>query len=298
MFFDDVVRSKNRFKVSQKDALKDKYKNFVIELEIRGFSCRTIDAYLYHNSKFLDFIKKEPKFVTTNDIKSYLGYLTEKGCKNRTINLAISSLKTYYDSFLGRRLFYSIKRSKVPKDLPDVLSIGEIKQMIDCCTNMKHRLLIELLYSSGLRIGECVKLKIDDINIAEKTAFVRCGKGRKDRFVILSQRFIVDLKEYIQKSANVSDYVFASSHYFSNRSGHITIRTGEEIVRRSAIKAGIRKRVYPHLLRASFATHLLEKNTSIFLIQKLLGHSRIQTTESYIRVKTADIKKVVSPLDS
>ena len=275
---------------TNKENLRKKFKNFVLELKVRGFSEKSIDSYLYYNGKFLEFIEKEPKRVSSMDIKAYLNYLVLNGSKERTVNMVINSLKAYYEGFLRKRLFKNIKRSKIPKNLPFVLSKNEIKIMIDNARFLKHKLLIELIYSSGIRVGEAVKIKIENINTNEKTIFIKQGKGKKDRFVIASNRFIQNLKRFVSKKS--SGYLFQNSY-----GKHISIRTAEEIIRLAAKRAGIKKRVYPHLLRASFATHLLESEVPIQKVQKLLGHSRLTTTMGYIRTQTNDLKNVRSPLD-
>ena len=277
---------------TKKQILRDKFRNFVLELKVRGFSEKSIDSYLYYNGTFLDFIKKESRSVTSVDIKSYLNYLVLEGAQPRTINMAINSLKAYYEGFMKKRLFKNIKRSKIPKDLPRVLSRDEIKAMIDNTRYLKHKLLIELLYSSGARIGECVKIKVDDIDINEKILFIKKGKGNKDRLTLTSDRFIEDLKKYLSTRKKESVYLFDN-----NYTSHISIRTAEELIKLAAKRAGIKKRVYPHLLRASFATHLIEDKVSIDKVQKLLGHSKVETTRGYIRTRTDDLKKIKSPLD-
>lgn len=275
---------------NKKEILRKRFKNFVLELRVRNFSNQTVDAYLHHNARFLDFVKKEQKSVTSKDIKAYLNHLLLDGCGPRSINMAINSLKCYYGSYMGKSLFRNIKRSKVPKNIDPVLSKEQIKAMIKNTKSLKHRLLIGLLYSSGMRVGECVRLKVDDIG--ENIIFVREGKGKKDRFTITSERLLIDLKRYLDKRKAKSDYIFDNGF-----GKHISIRTAEEIIREAAKRAGINKRVYPHLLRACFATHLLQNKTPIEKVQGLLGHSDIKTTRGYARTNVEELKKIKSPLD-
>ncbi len=275
---------------TRKEILRKRFKNFVLELRVRNFSNQSIDAYLYHNDRFLDFIKKEQRSITSKDIKAYLNYLILGGAGPRTMNMAINSLKCYYESYLRKNIFKNIKRSKIPKDLTPVLPKEKVKAMIDNTNSLKHRLLIELLYSSGMRVGECVKVKAGDIQ--DNIVFIRKGKGNKDRFTITSRRFIDDLNQYLARRKQQSDYLFDNGF-----GEHITIRTAEEIVKLAAKRAGIKRRVYPHLLRACFATHLLEDGLPMHKIQRLLGHSDIKTTQGYARGRTDDLKKIKSPLD-
>ncbi len=278
---------------SMLEGFRERFRDFAVELELRGYSNKTIDIYLYYNGKFLDYVGKSPREVRTVDIRGYLHGMVLAGKKPRTVNMAQSSLKAYYGGFLRRRLFTFIRRQKTPRDLPRVFSPADIRELIDCTGNPKHRLLIELLYSSGLRAGECVRLRVIDIDTDGKMLFVENGKGKKDRHVITSARFIEDLRQYIAGRKRDSAYVFDSP-----RGGHITVRAAEEIVRASAMRVGISKRAYPHLFRASFATHLIEDDVSIYKVQKLLGHSDVRTTEGYIGSTTVDIRDVRSPMDS
>ncbi|MDP7506014.1 MAG: tyrosine-type recombinase/integrase [Candidatus Woesearchaeota archaeon] len=276
-----------------KQVARKRFENFVSELRLRCFSEKTIDTYTYYNNKFLDFIKKEQRSITSNDIKSYLNSLINKDIQPRTVRMALNSIKAYYEGYLGKKLFKNIKSPKVSKDLPQVLSKNEIKAMIDNTNFLKHRLLIELLYSSGIRVGECVKVEIDNIYFDDKIVFIKNGKGKKDRFTITSKIFIGDLNTYLNQRKEQKKYLFDDGY-----TNHISVRTAEEIVKLAAKRVDIRRRVYPHLLRASFATHLIEHGTPIEKIQKLLGHSNIDTTMEYIGTRTDDLKMIKSPLDN
>ena len=148
------------------------------------------------------------------------------------------------------------------------------------------------MYSSGLRVSECVSLKIDDLDLSEKMGKIRHGKGNKERYIILSESLIQHLSVYLSTKKDSSTYIFS----INNRP--ITIRQAQKVVKRAAKKAGIKKRVFCHALRSSFATHLLEAGTDIRVIQELLGHSNLATTQIYTKVSTQQLKKVKSPLDS
>lgn len=260
------------------------------ELRLAGYSDRTTKTYLYNVEKFFEFIQKKPQEVTQHDVKLYLTYLLDKGCKERTVNLAISSVKFYFEQIMKRKLFSNIKRLKLPKNIPTVLSKEEIKAMILNTRNTKHKLLIELLYSSGLRVSEAVKIKIIDMDFNDKYGLIR-GKGKKERFVILSEKFVLDMDNYLKQRKEDSIYLFNS------RKGHYSIGTAQKIVKEAAKRAGIRKNVFCHALRSSFATHLIENKTEEGVVQKLLGHSRRETTRCYIKSSNSFIKDVTSPLD-
>ncbi len=269
------------------------------ELKLRGFSGKTVSAYLFHNQKFLDFIKKQPENIETDDIKKYIVHLmSEKKQKPSSINLTICALRFFYEQILEKELFKKIKSPKLEKRLPTVLTKDEIKKLLDVTSNRKHRLLIELLYSAGLRVSEAVNLKIDDMNLNEKIGIVRQGKGKKDRLFILSNTLINHIERYAnwkEKKKKTSEYLFPSN---KNPSAPISVRQAQKIIKVVAQKSGIRKNIYCHALRSTFATHLLESGTDIRVIQELLGHASISTTEHYVKVSTDQLKKVKSPLDS
>jgi len=263
------------------------------ELKIRGFSRRTVDAYLFHNKKFLKFVDKDPKSVVEDDAKRYLAYLiTDLKYSPRSANLALSSLKFFHNEILQNSAFNGLKAPKSEKKLPTVLTKDEIKKLLNAVNNSKHKLLIEFMYSSGLRVSECVSLKINDLDLTEKMGKIRHGKGNKERYIILSNSLIDHLNEYLPKKKDNSPFIF------SVNGRPITIRQAQKVVKESAKNAGIKKRVFCHALRSSFATHLLEAGTDIRVIQELLGHSDLSTTQIYTKVSTQQLKKVKSPLDT
>ena len=263
------------------------------ELGIRGFSKKTLQAYTFHTKKFLDFIKKDPKTVTEDDAKSYLAYLmSERNYKPKSTNLALSALKYYFKEIVQNPAFNGLKPPKLEKKLPTVLSKLEVKQLLEASKNPKHKLLIEVMYSAGLRVSECVSLKVNDLDFNEKMGKIKNGKGNKERYMILSDALIRHLQHYLATKKDSSDFIFS----VNNRP--ITVRQAQSVVKEAAIRAGIKKRVFCHALRSSFATHLLEAGTDIRIIQELLGHADLSTTQIYTRVSTQQLKKVRSPLDN
>ena len=267
------------------------FKKISTELKIQGKSQRTIETYTSFNLSFLNFIKKQPEKITEDDVKEYLAYLiSEKKYDPASVSLARSSLKFFYDSILRKNLFINIKTPKKQRKLPEVLSKEEIKKLIEAAQSLRDKLLIEFMYSSGLRLSECLKITKENVNLNEKTGIIKSGKGNKDRFFILSEKLIVDLQEYLK--------THQESLIFSGRKGFLNPRTVEKIINNTAKRAGIKKRVYCHLLRHSFATHLLEFGVDIRKIQELLGHSNLQTTQIYTRVSIEELRKVKSPLDT
>jgi len=188
--------------------------------------------------------------------------------------------------------FYSIERPIKAEKLPEVLAKSEIKQMISINTNIKHRCILSMLYSAGLRRSEIINLKIEDVDSKRMLIKVTNGKGKKDRLTLLSNTLLEDLRGYYKKYRPTT-YLFegASGSKYSGSSI-------AKIVARSGHKAGIRKKVSPHTLRHSFATHLLENGTDLRYIQNLLGHSSSKTTEIYTHVAVNAVKAIESPLDS
>ena len=166
------------------------FEKLVEELKLRGYSGKTVKAYLYHNTRFLEYTKKSARDVGAGDVRAYLGYLVGQGVKPRTLNLVHSALKFYYSEFMNKKLFGRIKKSKVEKDLPRILSKYDIVSMIDSTNNLKHKLLIQFLYSSGTRIAETVCLKVEDVDVENKLVFIKSGKGNKDRYIITSNKFL------------------------------------------------------------------------------------------------------------
>lgn len=262
------------------------------ELKIRGFSPKTVYAYKFHNQKFLAFIQKQPEQIETNDIKKFMAFLiSDKGHKPASVNLSLSALRFLYDDMMGKSLFTSIKPPKAEKKLPTVLSKEEMRQLIDAIDNPKHKLLVKMMYSSGLRVSECVNLKSDDLDLKERFGLVRSGKGKKDRNFIISEGIVAEIQGFLAQREQKTPYLF------NVKNRPISVRQAQKVVAEAAKKAGLRKRVFCHALRSSFATHLLESGTDIRIIQELLGHSNLSTTQRYTQVSKEQLRKVRSPLD-
>lgn len=270
----------------------DQLKKLETELKIRGFSKETIKAYKRHNAGFLNFINKNPELISEDDIKSYLAHLvSDKKLSPSSVALARSSILFLFNQVLSRG-FSGIKTPKITRNPPTVLSKEEVKKLIDACVNDKSRLLVQLLYSSGMRVSECINLRVEDLDFNEKICLVKQGKGKKDRMTLLSDALLVSLKDYLEKHRISSGLVFC------NKEGKpLTPRNVQKIVSGAAKRAGITKKVTPHKLRHSFATHLLDSGISIRVIQELLGHSNLQTTQIYTRVSKEHLRNVRSPLD-
>ena len=258
------------------------------ELKIRGLSPLTVRNYSFFVEKFLKKTNKTAIELNEDDAKAYLADLFDSKSKN-TIMLASASLKFLYTEILGKE-FSKVKIPKKDKKLPEVLTKGEVKKLIDSTDNEKSRLIVSLLYSTGLRVSELVNLKIEDLNLQENTGWVRKGKGNKDRLFSISGNLADELKEYLQTRGKSNGYIFSKEK-------PLTTRNIQKIIKGTKQRAGLNKKVTPHTLRHSFATHLLEQGTDIRLIQVMLGHASLNTTQVYIHISSEQIKKVKNPLD-
>lgn len=261
------------------------------EMKLRNFSQKTITSYLYYTNNILKYANKGPKMIRSEDVREYLVYLA----KNRsasTLNIVYSALKFYFEKILRRKFFVSIPRAKQDKKLPVVLSRDEVGRMIEVINNPKHKFLIQLLYSSGMRISEVVKLKMSDIDFDRSLILIRGAKGRKDRYTLLAKSLVGGL-EAQRRVKDKDDYLFTSR---DGRSCWSTM-SAEKVIKEAANKASIGKNVSAHTLRHSFATHLLEQGTDIRYIQELLGHSRLETTQIYTKVAQNILVGIKNPLD-
>ena len=275
--------------------IEEKYfENLRKNLVVRKYSPKTIKSYIHYNKDFLGYVRKKPNEITNEDVKDYLFYLVEeKEVSASTLNTAINALKFYYGEVLKRGFVYELKRPKKDKKLPVVLSREEISRILSSITNIKHRLILMLIYSAGLRVSEVVKLKPGDIDAERKLIHIKGGKGRKDRYTMLSEVAMETIRRYL-KEYGQSKWLFPSQ----DKEKHITTRTVEKIFSNACRKANIKKNATVHSLRHSFATHLLERGTDLRYIQELLGHKSSKTTEIYTHVSNKDIGKIKSPLDS
>ena len=267
------------------------HKTLDYELKLRGYSKETIKAYQKFNQDFATFASNRPaSLVEISDIKMYLAHLiSDKGASPRTVNLARASILFYQNEILGKSIT-GIKTPKISSSLPKVLSQTEITRLLEATNNLKSKLMIKTLYSTGTRVSELVSFKWTDLDVQEGIIWVRSGKGNKDRMTILSKGLCEELQKLKLNSS--SDYIFGTSN------GKITTRSVQKSISNNAKKAGLTKKVTPHMLRHSFATHLMESGTDIRMIQELLGHSNLQTTQIYTQVSNEAKKKVSNPLDN
>ncbi|MEN9626418.1 MAG: hypothetical protein RL557_746 [archaeon] len=259
------------------------------EIKITKLSPYTLRNYLNYNKQLLECASKQPQEITGDDVKIFLADNMNESASSSVI-VFLSAIKFAYAALLSRDPTLGIKRPKNQKKLPTVLTKQEVSLLFENCTNKKSRLIMELLYSSGLRVSEIVNLKPKDIDFNEQRGWVREGKGKKDRMFILSEKLSRKLKRFIENNAEWT--------YLFSQHKPLTTRNIQKIIQKTAQKAGINKEVHPHTLRHSFATHLLDSGVDIRKIQFLLGHSSIATTQVYTHVSQEQVKSIKNPLDN
>lgn len=263
----------------------------VRELRARNSSPQTVKIYTDWNRRFLSFIKKNPKEVRGEDVKKFLAYLNKKKFSSNTVASAYNALKFFYEEIWRRRYFKYIKAPRRSYKTPDVLTKEEIKQICKQVKNIKYRLMLNLLYSSGLRVKECVKVKVKDLEFSSKRLKVRGGKGKKDRYTVLSKKLGGVLKKFI-KGTDGNDYVFPSS-----RGGHLHVQSLQQTVKRAVISSKIKKKASCHTMRHSFATHMIENGVNLRYVQECMGHENVNTTEGYTKVTSDSLGNIDSPMD-
>lgn len=265
------------------------------ELTIRNYSPKTIKTYTSCVRSFEEYSSpRRLETVTVDDVRDYLLFqIEERGLSAGTISQIINSLRFLFVEVYKRPFAVGeIERPKRGRKLPVVLSLEEVRAILDGLGNLKHRVMMMLVYSAGLRVGEVVTLKPEDIDSERKMIYVRSGKGKKDRYTLLSDGVLDVLRQY-WKAYKPRTWLFEGQ--IPGRP--YSVRSAEKVFENAAAKAGIQKDVSIHTLRHSFATHLLEQGTDIRFIQELLGHSSVRTTEIYTHVSRKQIATLRSPID-
>jgi integrase/recombinase XerD len=269
--------------------------DFLAHLQLRGFSERTIGNYIDGVAGFACHFNKSPLELTHAHVTEYLLHLrNERKLAVRTINLHMYSIRSFYDHFLpGQNMMGDIRRMKEPESHPEILSRQEVFAMIDSAPNLKIKAVVAVLYSSGMRLSECADLKMSCIERDRKVIRIIKGKGGKDRNAVLSDKALAILGDY-WRQYKPAVYVFEG--YTAGKA--LCHRRYQDYVTQAAQQAHITKRVSPHILRHSFATHLLEDNVPLDVIQKMLGHACVTTTTMYAHVSSELLNRIGSPLDA
>ena len=264
------------------------------DLELRGLSPHTRDNYLRHVSQFSCHYGRSPRHLDEKDIKEYLLYLIrEKKVSTSTVNQCYHALKFLYERTLNRMwVMARVPRVRRLKQLPVVLDREEVESLFSVTKNLKHRAILMLIYSSGLRLMEAARLKVTDIDSKRMLIRIKQGKGRKDRYTILSKVALEVLREYWGQY-RPKEWLFAGRYPGKPLTG----RSIQRVLIKAKDLAGIKKPATVHTLRHSFATHLLEAGTDLYHIQLLLGHRSLNTTTIYLHVSRKELARIVSPLD-
>jgi len=266
---------------------------YLLKLELKKYSLNTAKTYIGMFEGFINYFKNEEITALGEiEIRAYLSYQVSLGRSDSMLNQIINSIKFYYEIVLGMpNRFYDIERPQVKERLPEVLSKEEIQKIISCTYNLKHRCILSTIYSAGLRVSELTNLKIKDLDSDRMMIRVENSKGGKDRYTLLSNSLLKDLRTYY-KEYRPTEFLFEGQ--FGNEYSASSVL---KILKRASGRAGIRKKVKTHTLRHSFATHLLEQGTDLRSIQTLLGHNSINTTEIYTHVANNSMKNIKNPLD-
>lgn len=264
------------------------------ELKLRGYARRTRRTYLGHLRRFLEAHARRTDLPEREDLRRHLVALLDRSLSRSYVNQRVSAVKFLYTRVLGRSgPVAALPRPRQGKRLPKVLSRREVAKLLRAVENPKHRALLMLTYSAGLRVGEVVRLRPGDVDSDRRMLHVRQAKGGKDRYVMLSRVALEALEAYRSGLSSRTRWLFPGG-----RPGrHLHERSVQRVVKRARLKAGIEKPVTPHTLRHSFATHLLEAGTDLRYIQELLGHASTKTTELYTHVTKRNLAAIRSPLD-
>lgn len=265
------------------------------DLALRGMARHTIETYLRYARQFASHCQKPPRRATTDDVRTFLLHLRQqRKLSARTANVAIAALRFLFDVTLGRlEVMRSIALFKEIHREPVLLSGTEVRAVIDALDDEKHRAIALLLYGSGLRITETLALRVTDLDAARGVLRVRHAKNRRDRIVPLPEPTLEALRTYWRAHRVTGTMLFPGR----DKRKPLTREAVHVALRAAARRAGIRKRVYPHLLRHAFATHMLELDADLRTVQILLGHQCIQSTARYTHLTEARRRKLPSPVD-
>jgi site-specific recombinase XerD len=259
----------------------------------RKYSVQTRRAYIYYNRLICRTLQKTPEEISPDDVTKFLAIMEkDKKYSASALNLAISAIKFLFKNILKNKSIEEKHRPRQNGRLLMILSKEEISKIFSLEKNPKHRLLLMLVYSSGLRVSEVVSLKKEHIDLSRKVIYIRLGKGRKERSTLLAEKAAHYIIEYY-KYNYIEKWIFPGQSV----SNHLSIRSAQQIFDKAVRRAEIPKEISIHSLRHTFATHLLESGTDIRCIQALLGHSNLSTTECYTHVARRNVLNIKSPLD-
>jgi integrase/recombinase XerD len=270
-------------------------KRMLEDLQIRNYAPTTVAAYIRSVAEFAQHFNKPPDQLGSEEIRTWqLFLLHEKRVKLSTYIQAVCALRFFYQNTLHRKV--EIDRIPLPryeKKLPVILSKAEVKALLEAPKNLKHRAMLAAMYGAGLRVSEVAKLKVADLDRERHVIWVRGGKGRKDRQVMLAEP-LRDLLAAYWRRKRPTDWLFPGD----NPDSPIQTNSIFQACRKAAQTAGIRKPIHPHSLRHAFATHLLDEGVNLLVIQTLLGHAHLKTTAMYLHLSDSALRSVRSPLEA
>ena len=265
------------------------------DLKLKNYAPGTQQAYLQCATRYAQFyVGRSPSVMGEREVRDFLLDLALKQATPAVMKMHLASLRFLYGTTLRRpEVVVGIPWPKVPRTLPDILSGTEVERLLAAMEPLKHRAVVMTAYGAGLRISEACSLRALDIDSKRMLIHVRDGKRGRDRYSMLPVRLLAVLREYFRQTRPAGPYLFPG------QAPQRPIRPGSvrDALEKAINKVGLRKRVTPHTLRHSFATHLLETGTDIRVIQALLGHASIQSTTRYTQVSTTHVSRVTSPLD-
>lgn len=261
-------------------------RKYETEMQLKNYCQNTITCYISMTKLFLQHFGIDPGSITEDQIKEYL----KKSSSTALLKQRIGAIKLFYQKVVKQPLkFEYIEYPRREVKYPDILSKNEIKRLFAACTYLKHKAILQLFYSAGLRENEVVTLKITDIDSENGVIHIRQAKGKKDRNVPLSEKTLAILRQYY-KEFRPKEYLFNGQ--FSKQ---YSVRSIQQFIKKYARIAEIKKSVHPHLIRHCFATHLVEAGTDIAIIQNMLGHKSQRTTMIYAHISKLFISRVVTP---
>lgn len=265
------------------------------DLELRNFRPGTQAVYLRCARKLAEHYWRSPRELGEEEVRGYLLHLRQvRGLSPSTLRTYCAAVKFLYEVTLGRpEVVASIAPPRATSRLPEVLSGVEVQRLLAAIGSIKYRALASTLYGAGLRISEACRLAVDDIDSQRMLIHVRDGKGGRNRFSMLSARLLEVLREYWRAERPQRPYLFPGN----SRDGTVSSECIRDVLRQTAHRCGIAKKVTPHVLRHSFATHLLDTGVDIRTIQVLLGHRSLRTTQLYSQVSRRLVARTTSPLD-
>src|SRR5499427_4604944 len=268
-------------------------RRMIEDMTIRKFAPKTQHDYVQRVKNFTAFLGRSPNMATFEDVRRYQLHLAAIGVGVPTINQTISTLRFFFKVTLGRHeIIEHTHVIREPRKLPVVLSLEEVARLLDAAPGLKYKAALSVAYGAGLRAAEVISLKVSDIDSKRMIIRVEQGKGHKDRNVMLSPH-LLDLLRAWWRVARPQGWLFPGR----NPVQPMTTRQLRRACHAAAQAAGIERNVSPHTLRHSFATHLLEQNIDVRVIQVLLGHAKLDSTALYTRVATKTIQQVMSPLE-